>query len=228
VSTSFFCLLEKILDYLFPIYCIGCGKLDFWICDKCLQKVELKRMQCCPYCYQKSLLGQTCEKCLKSGAVVDGLLTMADYDPQGVLIKGLFLLKYQGFRKAAERLAALVEEFLLLNGVEEVQPMPISAKKRRVRGFNQTELLCGKVKKLDLVLRVKQKKAQMKLNYQQRRLNILGNFKIKDGAKIPETVWIFDDVATTLSTIEEVARTLKKFGAKKVFGATLARQTISG
>jgi competence protein ComFC len=59
----------------------------------------------------------------------------------------------------------------------------------------------------------------------QRKLNVKNVFEIINHKSeiINKNILLVDDVVTTGSTLMEAAKILKKNGAKKVFGLTLAR-----
>ena len=84
---------------------------------------------------------------------------------------------------------------------------------------------------MDVLKRDKNNKAQMKIkNYRERLRNIQNIFSFnarfsKDILKNKE-ILLIDDIATTGATLRECAKILKANGAKKVYGAVIARQTI--
>jgi predicted amidophosphoribosyltransferase len=63
----------------------------------------------------------------------------------------------------------------------------------------------------------------MELRGEERKVNIKGAFGLKPGQKVKAAGYvIFDDVATTGSTLGEIAKVLKRNGAKEVWGLTIA------
>ena len=67
-------------------------------------------------------------------------------------------------------------------------------------------------------------------NYKQRLKNVQNIFGLKPDANPDliknKSVLLVDDIATTGATLEECAKVLKSAGAKKVFAAVVARQTM--
>jgi ComF family protein len=110
-------------------------------------------------------------------------------------------------------------------------PIPLSSIKLRKRGYNQAEILAQElVKKFNfpvqnLLSRARETKTQVGLTNLQRKLNIKEAFelKIQKAEYGGLNIFLIDDVVTTGSTLLEAAKILKKAGAKKVFGLTLAR-----
>ena len=112
-------------------------------------------------------------------------------------------------------------------------PVPLHPRRERWRGFNQAELL-GKMLagnfawqfRNDILMRHKNTKPQIGLKGAKRKENIQGAFEIVHKSKIlnlKSKILLFDDVWTTGSTLKECGNVLKRVGAKKVWGLTLAR-----
>lgn len=116
-----------------------------------------------------------------------------------------------------------------------VVPIPLSPKRLRERGYNHAELLASYVAKYfnlamsgRLLVRIKDTKPQYKLKKHERLENVQGAFGVREYAswrtKIPRSVVLVDDIATTFATLKEAAKVLKSAGAKRVFGVTFARE----
>lgn len=110
-------------------------------------------------------------------------------------------------------------------------PVPLYSSKLKKRGYNQSEILAKELgkrfgfKTQNLLKRVRDTKTQVGLKVEERKLNIKGAFEIIDhkSSIINQSIFLVDDVATTGSTLLEAANVLKRAGAKRVIGATLAR-----
>ena len=75
-----------LLDCLFPIRCLGCGKNredlpadERWICPECLDMIGQRSEQVCPWCKEGSVGGETHGPC-KAYTSLDGLWSCAYYD----------------------------------------------------------------------------------------------------------------------------------------------------
>ncbi|MGA2911754.1 MAG: phosphoribosyltransferase family protein [Candidatus Levyibacteriota bacterium] len=120
---------------------------------------------------------------------------------------------------------------LIANGKWLIVPIPLSKAKLRKRGYNQAEILGKELsKKLNipvqnLLERTRETKTQVGLTNLQRKLNVRNAFEIINhkSSIINQNILLVDDVATTGSTLLEAAKVLKRAGAQKVFGLTLAR-----
>lgn len=113
-------------------------------------------------------------------------------------------------------------------------PVPLAPRRYRERGYNQaTELsramqrLTGIRVRTDLVVRSRDTLAQTALDQKERRRNVRGAFAVV--AKLPAShIAIVDDVVTTGSTVAEVARVLRRAGAKRIEVWAVARAGNEG
>ena len=110
-----------------------------------------------------------------------------------------------------------------------IVPVPLYSDKLLKRGFNQAELLAEEISGLlkipmkpGLVERVRATTAQKELGVYERRKNLKKAFKIGQNDVKLKSIIVVDDIFTTGSTIDGVARILKDAGAKNVYAATLA------
>ncbi len=105
--------------------------------------------------------------------------------------------------------------------------MPSSEKKKRKRGFNQTQIL-GRIlaKKYgsgimeyseDVLYKIKDTESQTSLKDRQKRLaNVKDSMEAKAENASGKTIFLIDDITTTGATFKEATRALKAAGAKKV------------
>lgn len=107
-------------------------------------------------------------------------------------------------------------------------PVPLHPARLRERGYNQAlELARPVAVRLgvplceSLVVRQKHTAAQSTLEKGARRRNIKGAFVVR--GELPAHIAIIDDVVTTGSTVNELARVLRRGGAKRVVVWACAR-----
>lgn len=214
--------LNTILNIIFPVNCVSCGKTGEELCYFCLKKFPTIQNN----------------KNIKE----NWSFSLFEYRYPAVK-KSIWFLKYKNKR----RLAKIFAELLYAKIVKELSnsynqefhkpllvPIPISAKRRRERGYNQTELLCHEIMKLDkekilgleknVLIKPKETAHQaLTLNKQERLKNIIGTFSLKNREKIiNRNIILIDDVITTGATLEEARKLLQKFEAKKVIAFTIA------
>lgn len=115
------------------------------------------------------------------------------------------------------------------SNIDIVLSIPTYINKWQQRGFNQSHLIAkafsqaNKLKYMPNVLvRTSQSQSQVEQTGNQRRKNLVGNFKVISSDAIQEKhVLLIDDVLTTGSTINEVSKVLKAAGVSKVTVFTL-------
>lgn len=143
--------------------------------------------------------------------------------------------KEDGKKHIGYAFARLIEEKFedIQEDVDYILPVPIGADRLKMRGYNQSEILCrelistGKVK-YDLLLRPKDTLHQTGLDRKHRMTNLKGAFKVADKKLIKgKCILVVDDIYTTGSTLNECALTLKNAGASKVISLTLCRTPIN-
>lgn len=231
--------MVSLVNLLFPRRCLNCGKEGSYFCSQCLNFLSLDNQRICPVCEKPSIGGHIHAKCLKKDSL-NGLTSVFAY--KGLIAKAITKLKYKFISDIAND---LVEVFLSSCGEDTtfshycqkekpiLVPIPLHPSRKRWRGFNQSELL-GKIiaENLglqfipDLLIRTKNTKPQMELSERERQENILGAFSINPNSEfciLNSSILVFDDVWTSGSTLKEAGRKLKKAGAKKVWGLTIAR-----
>jgi ComF family protein len=110
-------------------------------------------------------------------------------------------------------------------------PIPLYKAKFNQRGYNQAAYLAQGIgdkfslPTVDILERVRATSPQSRLHRDERRENIKGAFKIacSDGKNVQgKTLFLVDDVLTSGATLAEAASILKRAGAEKVYGLTLA------
>jgi ComF family protein len=110
-----------------------------------------------------------------------------------------------------------------------ILPVPLHRSRARNRGFNQAELIAARLGRpiaRGLLRRRKNTPSQTGLSRSQRKRNLAGAFAVNQ--PIGGSVIVVDDVYTTGSTMNEIARTLKRAGAQRVEVLTVARVASEG
>lgn len=228
-----------LLDIIFPKYCINCRKIGDYICAKCFTYLSFDVEKICVVCNFPSFNGFTHPKC-KGKYVVDGVFSSISY--RGVAKKMIIKFKYDpyltGLKNAMTDLfyegIIQKEEFhkILVNEKTILVPIPLHSSKERKRGYNHAYILAIELSKrlklpvIKALKRIKNTKTQINLRKEDRRNNLKDAFQI-DSKFVNQInrkqVFLVDDVFTTGSTLLEAGKILKKAGAFKVWGLTLAR-----
>jgi competence protein ComFC len=231
---------DFLLDLFFPKFCVGCGREGEFVCGDCSLFLS-EASFICPSCEKGSYLGERHYKCKKRG-FPEGLVNLWDYE--GVARKGIHQAKYDYY--IAETLNDLMDRFFIRLGdnksrmssflnflyQEDTVIAFVPAYKLRVniKGFNQSEVIARDLGEktgkevVDLLEKQKKNVSQTNLNREERKENVKGVFKVKDGVDTPSRVVLVDDVWTSGATMRECCRVLKKGGVKEVWGFTLAKK----
>ena len=142
----------------------------------------------------------------------------------------LWEVKYRGNRNIASRFAeALLHEIKKESGENPLLiPIPISDKRRLERGFNQTEIICEEIIKIDkleylpkVLTKSHHTESQTNTTSRKERLENLMN-SMKASQVSGRNVVVIDDVTTTGATFKEAERALREARANKVLSLAIA------
>ena len=108
-------------------------------------------------------------------------------------------------------------------------PVPLSFERESERGFNQALEIARRYARLTgialaerTLLKVRHTAPQQSLAREARQRNVRGAFSVT-GEVRDRTVAVIDDVMTTGSTLDELARNLRQAGAEEIQGWMVAR-----
>lgn len=229
--------LNTILDIIFPVKCISCGKDGVDLCTECLKDIPEAERESAKW-----------------------IFPLYDYRDK-IIKKSLWLLKYKGRKRLARIFAKnmyekILEELSDLSIMENFSesiliPIPLSSKRYRERGYNQAELLCIELIKIDhlrhgvdrntyfnhgvnmqleknILIKPKDTEHQARIKNRNERIkNMAGTFAIKDIEKNKnfikgKNIILVDDILTTGATLSEARKVLKQGGARKIIAFTVA------
>jgi len=217
-------IFKAFLDVFFPSKCLGCGTKNEIFCQKCLESLPY------PENYPWNLKGRS----LTSGLV----FAATSYKDENVK-KAIRLFKYRGIKTLAQPLAELIyarlpEKIrnLAIKHNPILIPIPLSKKRFRQRGYNQSELLgrflSDKLSikmETNVLYKIKETISQVEIKDREKRLkNLQGAFKVKNPELIKNKIVILiDDISTTGATLNEAKQVLMQAGAKRVIGLVVAK-----
>lgn len=240
--------LKQLADIIYPPRCAVCGRFLWkgplvrehrsrFFCPDCMAGFHCVASPLCPICGQpfssEVIEDHLCEDCLRNRPFYEA--AWAPYRYEGTILKGIHRLKYGSKSFLADALgpplARFAEERLNGSGPVLIVPVPLHPKRLQERGFNQSLLLARHVSRalhIDLdflsLRRVRYTPPQASLAKQERLRNVRGAFELKNQELVEgRSILLVDDVVTTGNTLNECARILRKGGAEKVFGLSLAR-----
>lgn len=220
------------LDFFFPQWCIGCGKVGDLLCPSCYRSLHRILPPLCPRCGRPQPSGVLCPACVSWQASVDGIRSPFRFD--GLMRSAIHQLKYKNLRSLALPLAKLLNDYLNNNSVpgEIIVPVPLHPKRLRERGYNQSSLLAKELGKLTTIPIVNNCLARERYASPQartstvgeRRSNVADAFICRDSRLRNKQVLLLDDVSTSGATLDACAAVLKAAGANSVWGLVLARE----
>ena len=198
------------------------------ICNACVARFAQPAPRC-QRCALRVPDGVTvCGACTLHPPLWDACIAAVDYAYPWADMLADF--KFRGDPGWAGTLALLIHSTPwvapALEAADRVLPVPLSPERLRARGFNQSALLARQLAgpKADglSLLRLHATEAQSGLPRAQRLRNLRGAFVARqrlDGAH----VLVVDDVMTTGTTLDVLARCLKAAGAARVSNLVVAR-----
>ena len=210
-------LWKKLINILYPNQCVMCRKLnESSICVRCYKTLDLniKIDRYKDKSFSEHLYIFKYESKIRN--------LIIDYKFNDKAYLNNFFVK---IILKNEKICRKIKKY------DIIIPVPIHIKRKRQRGYNQSELIARKIAKhlkLELVTNclIKQKSTvpQSSLTKKQRQENVKQVYKIINAQKIKDKrIIIFDDIYTTGATANECARVLNENGAKEVLIFTLAK-----
>ena len=189
-----------------------------------------------PYCYRcgKPLKHAEQEYCLDcSGRTSYFEMGRALFVHEGKAADAIYRYKFKNKRVYAEtfakELAAEYGEQLKKWEIQAIVPVPLHKKRRRQRGFNQTELLgrflsaeTGIPMETKALFRIRETSRQKTLGHRGRMWNLHNAFAVSRDWIPVKNVLLLDDIFTTGSTINKAAKMLKIAGVQKVYFLTIS------
>jgi ComF family protein len=229
--------LKHIQGVLLPPHCVLCGGagqppgLD--LCAPCAADLPPNRhacRQCAAPLPPEVPPGASCGACLKRPPSFDGAVVPFRYAwPLDHLVREL---KYHGRLAHGRVLGTLLAAHLRTHAValpSLILPVPLHPARHRDRGFNQSgEIARYVASQLGVALderscvRVRATEDQALLSARDRRRNVRRAFALTGRLRCAH-VAILDDVLTTGSTADELARVLKRGGVRQVSVWAIAR-----
>ncbi|MEQ1579115.1 MAG: ComF family protein [Steroidobacteraceae bacterium] len=216
---------------LLPTSCVLCGgpgqPPDLDLCAACESELGANSPACerCGDPLAGNLRGAAvCGACIRDKPHFHGTFCAFRYTyPLDHLV---LALKFHGAVTHGRVLGTLLGRRLLGRTAHEmpgiIVPMPLSDERFRERGYNQAVELGLSVSRIltiplrtDLAVRQRHTREQAALSRKERKKNVRGAFAIK-GRLDKASIAILDDVVTTGSTANELAKVLVRAGARRV------------
>lgn len=224
------------LPHALPSSCALCGTDHHTaLCGGCHAQFFSRRPSRCACCgvpLPGEASGAQCGECLRQPPAFDATIVATDYAPP--VDKLVLALKFGNRLEVAPLFAQLLHP--ATKGMQLPQlltAVPLGRQRLVQRGFNQALEIARPLSrymrvKLEphLVARHKETHAQSMLHPDERQQNIRNAFLVPAAAMNRvrgRHIGVVDDVMTTGETLNELAATLKRFGATRVTNIVFAR-----
>jgi ComF family protein len=229
-------LISRFFNILYPARCPLCGNTpDVFVhspfCRSCWSEVQRYTGPSCRICALPftSEHSNICGQCLKKAPPFSRVISYGLYE--GVIREAINQFKFFGLRRLSEPLGNLLLG-LELPAADGVVPVPLTLRRLRERGFNQSLLIARIIAKeirapllMDILTKEKETHPQIGLTARERLLNLRNAFAVNGSLKGMRLLLV-DDVMTTGATVTECSKQLMRSGAEEIIVVTLARAGV--
>src|SRR5512145_2046254 len=220
-------MLPPLLNRLVRPACVVCALAPGPVCARCEVDYFPRRRRCLVCAIALDGEVPVCGRCAASPPHFDRATALADYRPP---VDGMVTaLKFGARLDLAAVFGGLLARRADADRDALVVPVPLAFERMSERGFNQSLQIAraycrasGRELAADLVRRVRHTPPQQSLALEARRRNIRGAF-VASRPLGGASVIVIDDVMTSGSTIDELARVLRAAGAARVHALVVAR-----
>lgn len=217
--------LEEMLFFIFPKECGICDQIDNeYLCKKCKSKYENSNL----YINRIEDYSKDKSKYFDEHAYI--------FEYKDIIRKKIIEYKFED----KPYLGRMFAEFFLKNKkmcgffkkYDIIIPVPMSNKKEKQRGYNQSKIIAKIIAKnvpnlliqSNVLIKYKNNNTQSKLSKSQRMINVQNVYKLNSNETIKgKNILIFDDIYTTGATCNECAKILKQAQPNKIGVITIAK-----
>ena len=231
-------IIDRMLGVLYPKRCVACDKVllkiekETGFCRDCASKIKLVGPVACMKC-GSPLKDNRVELCKNCKSIVRTFTqNKAIYQYTGEMKNAMYRFKYGNRRCYAKTFAKhglhYYGSWIKGMDIEAIVPVPMYKKKEKQRGYNQAAVFAKALSDLtgipvesEIVRRERETEAMKQLNALKRKKNLLNAFSLQKKGVQFKKVLLVDDIYTTGTTMDEVAKVLKLGGVEEIFGLTV-------
>lgn len=218
-------IIQPFRDFLFVTECLHCGVHlhddEQRVCVRCWNALTIVSEN--DYTY--NVLTER----FRDGGVIDDFETLFYFEKGKLLQTVAHSLKYEEVMAFGFELGIRLGKKVSDRMIDAIIPVPLNKRKERERGYNQSDVIAAGISSVlnipvlsRIVRRTKYTVTQTHLNAEERKKNIADAFEVINAERIREKkILLVDDIITTGSTIQEIARVLKKNGAGQITAGSI-------
>lgn len=220
----------RFLDFISPRLCVVCGHRlapsERSLCGVCM--FHLPRTN-----YHQRPLENPMAQLFWKLTSIQKAAALFYYQPHSETAQLVYRLKYNNRPDIGEDMGRVIANELqqsdFFDDIDVLLPVPLSSKRLRQRGYNQSEMLAigvSDITHLPIVTKALRRKefhqSQTKLNRWQRQENVADTFQLMDDSHLKgRHVLLIDDVCTTGATLIACANALKDVEGIRISVLTL-------
>ncbi|HOJ43356.1 MAG TPA: ComF family protein [Syntrophorhabdaceae bacterium] len=225
-------LAKNLLDIVFYQSCAACGAKGEIICKTCQDSFRIiDHNSVCPVCGKDVGRRIICGECLTNKrGFSEGYFGFV-YENR--LRDALHTFKFNGRPEVGRYLVSLLKDSMVMlkEKVDCIVPIPVTEKRLRERGYNQSFIISEEISNLigkpvfySVLFKIKETKDQYSLSKDERKKNIRGAFAVKGDSHIKgKRVLIVDDLFTTGYTAYEASKVISMAMPEWIVFFALAR-----
>ena len=221
-------LCTALLDLMLPRMCVVCGRplilSEKHICAQCLSDMPLTRN----WNFRENEMAERFNALIEESLAYPAepysyASALIFYSPNEAYRNIPRNLKYNGHLAEGRFFASMLGRALasspLFADVDCVIPVPLHRSRRRLRGYNQAEIIAREVAsslsaslRCDILIRSRRTRTQTELNVEEKKKNVAGAFCVKYMPDAVKHILLVDDVFTTGSTLNACRLALRQAG----------------
>lgn len=225
-------MIKFILNILAPKKCLTCNKEGFFLCEDCYEKIK-DFEKICYVCTWLSKNFSVCATC-KNEVFYDKIMVLKHYRSENfskIIKQGKFYGKKEIFLVLSQKLYELFLENEKIRKKDDffLISVPSFWTRKFQRWYNSSQVLARYFSKVsgieykNILRKTRNTLQQSKLSRKERLTNLENSIKIIKRTNIAwKKIIVVDDVVSTGTTINEIAKILKQNWAKKVIWLCLA------
>jgi len=225
-------LVKNILNIVYHHTCASCGEKGDIICKRCRDSfLIIDYNNVCPLCGRHVGKRILCGECMLTKRYFSEGYFGFVYENK--LKEAIHTFKFKGRPEVGRYLVSFIEHVvtLLANKIDLIVPVPITEKRLKERGFNQSYIISQEISKIihkpvadDALIKSRETKNQYLLSREDRKKNIKGAFTLKKPDIIKDkNILLVDDLYTTGFTANEASYIINKARPRTIIFFALAR-----